>query len=123
MAVHIDSRLVGRFGFDGISCKNADLNSQEIEIGSTPATYTLASLKKGDELVKIKYIMSAPFNGTLKLGNGSSADAYVKTGSFPKSGAGVIMIGKMITEDTDIKLEVGSGTTTGAGWFKVVWDV
>ena len=122
MAVEIHTRIPGNYMFEGLVSKNADLNSQEITITHTSAVYTLAQLPKNAELVKLKFNFPEAFNGSLQLGNASDAEAYIADDDFPKSGADVILINKLLAASADIKLTV-SGNTTGEGWFKLLWEV
>lgn len=107
---------------DQLTSKRADLNSQEITIDDTATAHVMAHLKAHDEVVKLKYIITEEFNGALKLGNADDAEAYIADAIFPKSGSGVLVINKILTAAADIKLTV-SGCTTGAGWFKLIWEV
>lgn len=120
--VPITYKTPGNYGFDGLVCKNADLNSQEITIDDTAATYTLRTLAAHSEIVKLKYHITEEFNGALKLGNADNAEAYIADAAFPKSGSDVIQLNVLLAAAADIKLAV-SGCTQGAGWFKLVWEV
>jgi len=122
MAVEIHTRVPGNYMFEGLVSKNADLNSQEITITHTSAVYTLAQLSENAELVKLKFNFPEAFNGSLQLGNAADAEAYIADDDFPKSGADVILINKLLAASADIKLTV-SGNTTGEGWFKLLWEV
>ena len=108
--------------FDGLKCEKAELNSKGFSIDKTTATYTFAELKENDELVKLKYNISATFNGTVELGNASDPAAYIADAIFPKSGADVLLLHKLLTADASIILTV-SGNTTGAGIFKLEWSL
>lgn len=118
----ITARIPGNYQWDGVVCKNADLNSVEKTIDDTAATYTLTTLAAGAEVWKLKYIITENFNGTLKLGNGDDDEAYIANADFPKTGSGVVIVGVLLTAAAVVKLTV-SGCTQGAGWFKLVWEV
>jgi hypothetical protein len=112
----------GAVKFDSVRCKKADLNSQALTFDHTTATHIIVTLPANAELVKLKYNFSETFNGALKLGNATDDDAYIEDASFPKSGAGVILLNMLLTAEKAIKLKV-SGCTTGEGMIKLLWEV
>lgn len=113
----------GGVKIDNLVGKSVDINSQELTIDETAGSHVFVNLSQKAELVKLKYVITEEFDGALKLGNADTDDAYIADASFPKAaGTDVILLNTILAAAADITLTV-SGCTTGAGWFKLVWEV
>lgn len=122
MARRIIETWWGGHKADQFTSKRADINSQEAVIDKTTATYTLQSLPPNAVVARLRYNITEDFDGALKLGNADDAEAYIADLIFPKTGAGIVVIGTVLTAAADIKLDV-SGCSAGAGTFKLTWEI
>lgn len=125
LAVGDDLSVTGDLTVGGILNVTLPPNSSEKSVTKTAGTTKFAEgLAAKTEVVKLRYVITEKFEGcTMELGDGSTVDAFITDANFPKDvGSGVVSIAKVPTSAFDIVLTVGSGGTSGAGWFKVEWS-
>jgi len=125
LAVGDDLSVTGDLTVGGILNVTLPPNSSEKSVTKTAGTTKFAEgLAAKTEVVKLRYVITEKFEGcTMKLGDGSTVDAFITDANFPKDvGSGVVSIAKVPTSAFDIVLTVGEGGTAGAGWFKVEWS-
>ena len=109
---------------DGVMAKSDFSNQMRFTVNHTAGTYTIGTLPANSILEQVILRVSEAFDCTLDLGNAGGASAYVPNATFVKTIIATpspLVIGDFIATDTDLKLVIGAGGTTGAGVLWVIW--